>query len=100
MSRPMTSSTCTIDVLVADKLFRVSPGQAPTSGSSTKDRALVFVHGFLGDAVSTWIGKGAAESFPALLATDPALSDYEIFLFQYVTKDFHPPQIANIADQL
>jgi len=96
----MTSPTCTTDVLLANKLLRVRTIQAQTNGSNKKDRALLFVHGFLGDALTTWTAKDASESFPSLLATDATLSDYDIFLFQYVTKDFHPPQIANIADQL
>jgi pimeloyl-ACP methyl ester carboxylesterase len=96
----MTSPTCTTDILLANKLFRVRAIQAQTNGSNKKDRALLFVHGFLGDAGTTWIAKDAVESFPSLLATDDSLSDYDIFLFQYVTKDFRPPQISNIADQL
>jgi pimeloyl-ACP methyl ester carboxylesterase len=96
----MTNETCTNEVLLENKLFRVRPIQPQTNGSDKKDRALVFVHGFLGDALTTWIKKDAVESFPSLLATDPLLSDYDIFLFQYVTKDFRPPRIANIADQL
>jgi pimeloyl-ACP methyl ester carboxylesterase len=96
----MTNSICTTDVLLADKLFRVRREKVPTEDSAKKDRAIVFVHGFLGDALTTWVAKGAAESFPALLAADPAVSDYCIYLFQYVTKSFHPPEISNIADQL
>jgi pimeloyl-ACP methyl ester carboxylesterase len=35
-----------------------------------------------------------------LLATDLSLADHDIYLFQYVTKDFTPPAIDNIVIQL
>lgn len=50
------------------------------------NRALVFVHGFTGDAAATWLAEGATESFPRLIASDPDLADYDVYTFGYRTK--------------
>lgn len=93
----MTSAACKQEVLIAQKLFRVVPDQVPSSRS---ERAVLFVHGFLGDAQETWKSPTAPESFPSLLANDSLTNDYDIFIFQYVTKDFRAPAIDHIAAQL
>jgi pimeloyl-ACP methyl ester carboxylesterase len=92
----MSAPNYTVET-VSDVLFRVVPNQQP---ARTVDRAVLFVHGFVGDPKETWQQKGAPDSFPSLLATDPDLADHDIYLFQYVTKSLHPPAIDNIADQL
>src|SRR5579863_5998377 len=93
----MESTICVKKILITDKLFRLLPDKA---SDSPRERAVVFVHGFLGNADDTWKAREARDSFPSLLATDPQLPDFDIFLFQYVTKDLHPPAIENIAGQL
>jgi len=62
-------------------------------------RAVVFVHGFIGDADNTWKADGS-ESFPHLLAKDPKFQDYDVFLLQYATSFFFPPEIDNIVNQI
>lgn len=93
----MADGECTLRPLIKDQLVQVVPANVPPA---RKNRAVVFVHGFLGDAQNTWKAKGAAQSFATLLATDSDLEDHDIFLFQYVTKDFNPPAIRNIVVQL
>lgn len=90
-------ASCNREVLIVKKLFRIVRQGAQGSHA---DRAVVFVHGFLGDSVNTWSVPGAAESFPDLLASDPRLADHDVFLFHYVTKDLRPPAIDNIVVQL
>jgi pimeloyl-ACP methyl ester carboxylesterase len=59
---------------------------------------VVFVHGFTGDAGNTWKARDAT-SFPQLLAKDVDFPDYDVFLFQYATSFFFPPEIDNIVKQ-
>jgi pimeloyl-ACP methyl ester carboxylesterase len=93
----MTSTTCELEVLIADQLFRVVPHQGLVPHN---ERAVLFVHGFRGNAEETWKSEKSDESFPSLLATDPLTSDYDIFVFQYVTNDFQAPAIDHIAAQV
>lgn len=90
--------SCSQQVLIEDQLFRVlRPDETP---DTKKDWAMVFVHGFLGNAQDTWTAPQARESFPCLLATDDQLTDYDVYLFQYPTKKLAPPSVDNIAVQL
>ena len=45
----------------------------------TKRSAVVFVHGFTGDALNTWA------SFPEMISDDPALSGWDVFAYGYAT---------------
>jgi pimeloyl-ACP methyl ester carboxylesterase len=93
-----TRATHTETILIDDVLFRV----VPTSAATTRfpRRAVVFVHGFTGNAKDTWRLSDSTESFASLLATDSQLPDYDFYLFQYVTSSLHPPAIDNIVVQL
>ncbi|MGA2809596.1 MAG: hypothetical protein ABSE87_15820, partial [Terracidiphilus sp.] len=62
----MSSPCCNVEP-VSDLLFRVVPNQPH---SRPTERAVIFVHGFMGDPQETWQQKDAPDSFPALLATD------------------------------
>jgi pimeloyl-ACP methyl ester carboxylesterase/LysM repeat protein len=42
----------------------------------------VFVHGILGDSVSTWTNKNGAY-WPALLGSDPFFTDYDVYVYDY-----------------
>lgn len=56
---------------------------------------VVFVHGLGGDAVSTW------GLFPTLIASDPDLRDFDVFLWGYPTKVVgRTPSISEAATQL
>jgi pimeloyl-ACP methyl ester carboxylesterase len=80
--------------LIAGRLWRLEvAGRKPVNR-----RAVVFVHGFTGNAENTWRAD-ELESFPYLLARDPKFQDYDIFLFQYATSFFFPPEIKNIVNQ-
>ena len=95
----MAQGACAVDALIADKLFRIRPSALPATAAA-KECAVIFVHGFLGDATTTWIADGVSDSFPALLASDPNLSDQDVFTFQYRTRQVSPPAIKNISAQL
>ncbi|WP_353071485.1 alpha/beta fold hydrolase [Tunturiibacter gelidoferens] len=85
------------ETLIDGVLFRefLGPGPLPLT-----DRAIVFVHGYTGDADSTWRARNAQLSFYELLASDPAFYDHHVLRFQYQSKKLRPPAIPNIADQL
>jgi pimeloyl-ACP methyl ester carboxylesterase len=84
-----------LTTLTDGMLFRESD-----SGSSREDRAVVFIHGFTGDATNTWKADEAQHSFSALLALDPEFADHDVLLFQYESRNLNPPSIPNIARQL
>jgi len=65
-----------------------------------RGKAVLLVHGFRGDHLDTWRDKGATTSFPELLAQDPALADFDVFVFRYKTSFFSSPRIDNVARQL
>lgn len=90
-------TTCELEVLLKNQLFRVVRRPEPMQPPG---RAVVFVHGFLGDCRETWTNPEGNVFFPYLLASDPELMDYDFFVFQYVTKDLNPPAIDNIVIQL
>ncbi len=50
-----------------------------THRSAHKETAIVFIHGFSGDAQKTW------GSFPGLLAQDQRIEDWDIFSLGYAT---------------
>lgn len=89
--------TCQLEVLLNNQLLRVIRKPLP---DRSPQRAVVFVHGFLGDYKETWTNRKADVFFPFLLACDPELIDYDVYIFQYVTKDFAPPAIDNVVNQL
>ena len=93
----MATAACRLRTLIKEQLFQVVP---PEASPTRRNRAVVFVHGFRGNAQDTWRAKGAAESFADLLSTDSELADHDIFLFQYVTKNLSPPAIDSITVQL
>lgn len=63
-------------------------------------RAVLFVHGFMGSPEETWKAPAAAKSFPELLLDDSKLNDFDVFRFKYKTSPFSGPNIGNIAQQL
>jgi pimeloyl-ACP methyl ester carboxylesterase len=63
-------------------------------------RAILFVHGFLGDPIDTWKASQEAASFPKLLVDDPDLDDFDIFTFRYKTGTFRHLRIDTIAQQM
>jgi len=94
----MAAPTCTLEPVITDKLFRVVLNNA--AARKKNDKAVIFVHGFRGDAQDTWKLKESEESFPFMLASDPELPDHDFYIFQYVTKSLDPPAIDNIVAQL
>ena len=84
------------EVLTEDRLWRLRV--LPAAGANT--RAVLFVHGFGGNAAATWKADTAKFSFPALLALDPEFADHDIFVFQYQTGFRHTPGIDAIVNQL
>lgn len=48
-----------------------------------KPKVIVFVHGVLGDMDNTWTNSQAHTSWPELVASDPDLTDYDIYVYGY-----------------
>jgi pimeloyl-ACP methyl ester carboxylesterase len=94
----MESASCRLEILTKGTFFRVTP-IAPND-SSVREHTVIFVHGFKGDALGTWKKKGAAESFPSLLATDPDLVDHGFYIFQYRARFLNPQDIESVVAQL
>ncbi len=46
-------------------------------------KIIVFVHGVLGDIDNTWANSQTGKSWPQLIAEDPALKDYDVYVFGY-----------------
>lgn len=63
-------------------------------------RAVVFVHGILGDQKITWRRQNGPESFDSLAASDPLLTDYDAFLFGYRSKPWRGSRIELLAKHL
>lgn len=61
--------------------------------------AVLFVHGFTGNAAETW-RDGDSTLFPHLICADPNLADFDVFIFNYKTNFLRPPSIGNISRQL
>ena len=69
----------------------VGPQSAIEGSQYLKQRAdavgvLVFVHGVIGDALTTWTNKETRESFPGMVAKDPECDAYDVFVFGYPTR--------------
>lgn len=47
------------------------------------DGAIVFVHGVMGDGISTWTNPNTKAYWPQLLTEDRAFDNYNIFVYEY-----------------
>lgn len=60
--------------------------------------AIVFVHGVLGDSVSTWTNAETKAYWPDLLTNDPMFDRYNIFVYQFssplIGKSYTIEQVA------
>jgi pimeloyl-ACP methyl ester carboxylesterase len=90
MSQPLFEQVTLTDGLLDGWTRRDQPNQ----------RAVLFVHGFMGNPDGTWRTPKAMKSFPELLLEDPGLGDFDVFKFKYKTSPFSGPSIKNIAQQL
>jgi pimeloyl-ACP methyl ester carboxylesterase len=73
--------------------------QYPRPIEKSNKRAVLFVHGFSGDPLATWIAKDQ-EPFPALIASDPDLADFDVFMFSYRTSRLSGDTLDQVARQL
>ncbi len=48
-------------------------------------RVVIFVHGVLGDMDNTWVNPTTHRSWPEMLSSDPAFSDYDVYVYGYFT---------------
>jgi hypothetical protein len=59
----------------------------------TNDKLIVFVHGVLGDMDNTWVNPATNSSWPKLIAQDPDMTGYDVFVYGYYT-----PPMGHAAD--
>lgn len=65
--------------------------QAPVSGffgPSDRDNVIVFIHGVMGSADSTWRNAKTGAYWPELIRADPDFQDYSIYLLGYRSPAF------------
>lgn len=101
MDRPTKS----IHSVIIPLLLAISipyPSRAQSLPSSTyirntkADRIIVFVHGFLGDSVSTW--TNGQSYWPKMIVNDHYFDGADVFVYQYQTSidaDLTPDQVAD-----
>ena len=61
-----------------------------------KDKVIIFVHGLLGDSVSTW--TNGQSYWPMMIANDHDFDGFDVFVYQYPTSinaDLSPDQVAD-----
>jgi pimeloyl-ACP methyl ester carboxylesterase len=66
-------------VAVRSRFFK----QAPKDGDVT--RLIVFIHGVMGSAPTTWGDAKAPEIWPSMVGSDARFSSYDIYLVNYPT---------------
>jgi triacylglycerol esterase/lipase EstA (alpha/beta hydrolase family) len=80
---------------VADPIsshIRKSPGA---------DTVIVFVHGIMGDGVSTWTSESESHSYwPRMLTKDHAFDDVDIYVYSYPTGFWATLSIDELADNM
>jgi hypothetical protein len=71
--------------------FHTATAEEPTSKyirQSGADTVIVFVHGILGDGVSTWTNTKTNSYWPVMLEQDHTFDGIDIFVYSYHTKLF------------
>jgi pimeloyl-ACP methyl ester carboxylesterase len=63
-------------------------------------RAVLFVHGFLGNESTTWESGANSPSFLELMAHDPDLADHDVYALKYRTRIFSGDSVKVVAQQL
>ena len=76
-----------IALLLIPLVSFANPGSRYIQHEHGNQSVIVFVHGIFGDSVSTWTNANGAY-WPALLATDPFFSHYDIYVYQYPSRFF------------
>ena len=46
-------------------------------------KLIIFVHGVLGDMDNTWINPTTHNSWPDLIASDPEMKDFDLYVYGY-----------------
>lgn len=62
------------NVIVPTPHFVRGPGQR---------KLIIFVHGVLGDMDNTWINPTTHNSWPDLIASDPEMKDFDLYVYGY-----------------
>jgi pimeloyl-ACP methyl ester carboxylesterase len=103
---PLNNLFSLIATITSFLLFSITPSLAVDSNyvrrTSQTDTVIVFVHGVLGDAQTTW--KNGAAYWPTMLTADPTFNGTDIFVYSYPTglwAALSPEELAlNMRDQL
>jgi hypothetical protein len=61
-------------------------------------RLMIFVHGLQGDGTKSWMSRSGAY-WPALVASDPAFKDFDIFVHEYAIPPSGPMRLGEAAEQ-
>jgi len=77
---------------VFSRFYKQSPPEAASG-------LLVFVHGVMGGASTTWGQPDAPDFWPAVVQTDPRFSGYDIYVVNYASPPIgHAPNIYETAN--
>jgi len=68
--------------------------------SAGADTVIVFVHGIMGDVVSTWTSTNSNAYWPTLLAKDPAFDGADIYVHSYSTGFWATLSIDELAENM
>jgi hypothetical protein len=68
--------------------------------SSGADTVIVFVHGIMGDGVSTWTSESENTYCPTLPTTDPTFDGVDIFVYSYPTGFWATLSIDELAENM
>jgi len=71
---------------VAGSHFVKGPGQK---------KLIIFVHGLLGGPESTWTNPENGASWPRLIAADPELKGYDVYVYGYMSPAYGPASNVN-----
>jgi len=100
-----------VGILFSISLFRQRINNSPNHGNGHTPRyfrqkeantgVIIFVHGILGDSISTWTNSKTNSYWPRLLTEDTAFDGYDLYIFEYPSPAFSTSySIDELADNI
>ena len=100
-------STATIPLIIAISMFGLTSGTVGQESASKyvrqspgDDTVIVFVHGFMGDGVTTWTNSRTNAYWPLLLTLDHTFDGNDVFVYSYQTGPNNAFSIDEIAENM